>query len=239
MDDIIPPISVVVPSMGRDTLERTLDSIFECRYPNIEVIVIFNNCSNKRVAEIKEKYPRIQVMHYACKVFPYTAKNTGKQLSSGRYITFLDDDDTALPEKFFDLSRYLEDNENIFAVFGQYNVRDCYTGKIKNTNCGGCGRIDFATLLQQNYIASGSIMFRNTDDVKFRETPHGWGEDYDMSLRLIAKYEFAYLEIPVYCWTQNLVEGFTATFNKNNINWKQLTQDIVDHAKRNYGNNRI
>jgi len=202
MDDIIPQISVVVPSMGRDTLERTLDSIFECRYPNIEVIVIFNNCSNERVEEIKEKYPRIQVIHYHCKVFPYTAKNTGKQLSSGKYITFLDDDDTALPEKFFDLSRYLEMDEDIFGVFGQYNVRDCYSGKIKNTNCGGCGRIDFDTLLQENYIASGSIMFRNTNEIYFRKTPYGWGEDYDMSLRLMGKYRIDFLEVPVYCWTQ-------------------------------------
>lgn len=239
MDNIIPQISVVVPSMGRDTLERTLDSIFECRYPNIEVIVIFNNCSVERVKEIKEKYNRIKIIHYDCKVFPYTAKNTGKQLSTGKYITFLDDDDTALPTKFFDLSKYLEDNKNIFAVFGQYNVRDCYSGKIKNENCGGCGRIDFATLLQQNYIASGSIMFRNTDDIKFRETPYGWGEDYDMSLKLIAKYEFAYIETPVYCWTQNLVEGYTATFKKNGIDWKPLTQDIIDHAKQHYKNNRI
>ena len=234
MDNIIPAISVIVPSMGRDTLDRTLDSIFECRYPNIEVIVIFNNCSNVRVTEIKEKYYRIKTIHYHCKVFPYTAKNTGIQLSTGKYITFLDDDDTALPEKFFDLSRYLEMDEDIFAVFGQYNVRDCYTGKIKNTGCGGCGRIDFATLLQENYIASGSIMFRNTNEIYFRGTPHGWGEDYDMSLRLMAKYRIDYLEVPVYCWTQNLKEGYTATFQKNQIDWKPLTQDIIDYAKQNY-----
>ncbi len=234
MDNIIPQISVVMPSMGRDTLERTLDSIFECRYPNIEIIVIFNNCSVERVKEIKEKYNRIRTIHYACKVFPYTAKNTGIQLSTGKYITFLDDDDTALPEKFFNLSGHLEREEDVFAVFGQYNVRDCYTDKIKNTNCGGNKTPCFDTLIENNYIASGSIMFRNTDKIYFRKTPHGWGEDYDMSLRLIAKYTFTYMEVPVYCWTQNLEEGYTATFKKNQIDWKPLTQDIVDYAKQNY-----
>lgn len=234
MDDIIPPISVIVPSMGRDTLERTLDSIFECRYPNIEVIIIFNNCSVERVQKIKEKYSRTRTIHYHKSMFPYEAKNRGIKESTGRYITFLDDDDTALPEKFFDLSQHLEDNKNVFAVFGQYNVRDCYTNKIKNTNCGGCGRIDFATLLQQNYIASGSIMFRNNKEIWFRETPYGWGEDYDMSLRLISKYEFTFIETPVYCWTQNLIEGYTATFNKNGIDWKLLTEDIINHARKYY-----
>ena len=234
MDNIIPQISVIVPSVGRDTLERTLDSIFECRYPNIEVIVSLNNKVFKRAVEIQSKYPRAKIITTDDKLFPFEAKNRGIEISTGKYITFLDDDDTALPEKFFDLSRILERNQEVFAVFGQYNVRDCYSGKIKNTNCGGCRRIDFATLLQQNYIASGSIMFRNTEEIYFRETPHGWGEDYDMSLRLIAKHTFIFAEVPVYCWTQNLVEGFTATFNKNNINWKQLTQDIVDDARENY-----
>lgn len=234
MDDIIPPISVVVPSMGRDTLERTLDSIFECRYPNIEVIVSFNNCSVYRMKEIKDKYPRIKTLCYCQKFYPFESKNKGIKISTGKYITFLDDDDTALPEKFFDLSKYLEDTSDVFAVFGQYNVRDCYTNKIKNTNCGGDYSPVFETLIKNNYIASGSIMFRNTEEIYFRETPHGWGEDYDMSLRLIAKYEFDHLEMPVYCWTQNLVEGYTATFKKNGIDWKPLTQDIIDHAKRNY-----
>ncbi len=232
--DNIPSISVIVPSMGRDTLERTLDSIFECRYPNIEVIVVFNNCSESKVKDIICKYPRIQGIRYQEKIFPYEAKNAGIKQSTGKYITFLDDDDTALPEKFFDLSRILERNEDVFAVFGQYNVRDCYSGKIKNTNCGGCGRIDFDTLIQQNYIASGSIMFRNTEEIHFRKTPHGWGEDYDMSLRLIVKHTFIFAEVPVYCWTQNLEEGYTATFKKNGIDWKPLTQDIIDYAKQNY-----
>ena len=239
MDNIIPLISVIVPSIGRDTLERTLDSIFECRYPNIEVIVSFNNCNIYRMREIISKYPRIKTKCYTHKMYPFESKNKGLEIATGKYLTFLDDDDSALPAKFFDLSQYLEDHEDIFACFGMYNVRDCYTDKIKNTNCGGCGRIDFATLLQQNYIASGSIMFRNTEEIHFRATPHGWGEDYDMSLRLIAKHEFAFIETPVYCWTQNLEEGYTATFKKNGIDWKPLTQDIIDYAREHYRDNRI
>ncbi len=234
MDDIIPLISVIVPTVGRDTLERTLDSIFECRYPNIEVIVSFNNCSTERVEEIKNKYSRVKIISTPDKLFPYEAKNRGIEIATGVYITILDDDDTALPEKFFDLSKHLEDHPDTFAVFGQYNVRDCYTNKIKNTGCGGKDNPCFDTLIENNYIASGSIMFRNTEEIYFRETPHGWGEDYDMSLRLMAKYKIDYIETPVYCWTQNLIEGYTATFKKNQIDWKPLTQDIIDHAKRNY-----
>ena len=234
MDNKIPLISVIVPSIGRHTLERTLDSIFECQHPNIEVIVSFNNCTVERIKDIIKKYPKVITIAHSEKLYPFDAKNRGIALSSGKYITFLDDDDTCLIEKLFTLSEYLECRPDTFAVFGQYNVRDCYTGEIKNTGCGGCGRIDFDTLLQQNYIASGSIMFRNTEEIYFRETPHGWGEDYDMSLRLMAKHKIHYLEIPVYCWTQNLEEGYTATFKKNGIDWKPLTKDIVDHAKRNY-----
>ena len=239
MDNIIPPISVIVPSIGRDTLERTLDSIFECRYPNIEVIVSFNNCSIERVRHIENHYPRAKIIYTEDKLFPYEAKNRGIKGATGKYLTFLDDDDSALPAKFFDLSRILEREKENFACFGMYNVRDCYTNKIKNNNCGGNKTPCFDTLIENNYIASGSIMYRNTKDIWFRETPYGWGEDYDMNLRLIAKYEFMHLATPTYIWTQNLEEGYTATFKKNQIDWKPLTQDIIDYAKQNYRDNRI
>lgn len=234
MDNIIPLISVIVPSVGRNTLERTLDSIFATYYPNLEVIVSLNNCSDDRIKEIGTQYPRARVLYVKNKLFPYEAKNIGIHNSNGKYLTFIDDDDTCLPEKFFNLSDYLEENKNVFSVFGQYNVRDCYTNEIKNTNCGGHKNICFDTLLESNYIASGSVMYRNTEDIWFRETPYGWGEDYDMNLRLIAKHKFAHIAAPVYCWTQNLLEGYTATFKKNKIDWKPLTQDIINYAKQHY-----
>ena len=222
MDNKIPLISVVVPSIGRDTLERTLDSIFECRYPNIEVIVSFNNCFNERIEEIKNKYSRIKIISTPDKLFPYEAKNRGIKESTGRYITFIDDDDSCLPEKFFELSKYLEENPDTFAVFGQYNVRDCDSGKIKNTQCGGHENVCFDTLIENNYIASGSIMFRNTEDIKFDETPYGFGEDWLLSLKTICKYKISHIKTPVYCWTSG--NGFTKTFRENNIDWKKIIQ---------------
>ena len=237
MDNLIPLISIVVPTVGRDTLERTLDSIFECRYPNIEVIVSFNNCSVERVREIEDKYNRIKIVVTQGKLLPFEAKNKGIQQATGKYLTFIDDDDVCLPAKFFDLSSYLEKNTDTFAVFGQYNVRDCNTNKITNTNCGGHKNVCFDTLIENNYIASGSIMFRNTKDIKFDKTPHGFGEDWLLSLKTIYKHRIDHLEAPVYCWTSG--NGFTKTFNENGINWheiiKQNKQTAIDF-KKNYDN---
>ncbi len=235
MDNIIPPISVIVPSIGRDTLERTLDSIFDCRYPNIEVIVSFNNCSVYRMIEIQDKYPRIKTLCYCQKFYPFESKNKGIEISTGKYITFLDDDDTSLPAKFFDLSQYLEDNKNVFAVFGQYNVRDYYSGKIKNENCGGHKNPCFDTLIENNYIGSGSIMFRNTEDIKFDKTLYGFGEDWLLSLKIICKYKISHIEIPVYCWTSG--NGFTKTFKEKNIDWTEIIKKNKQTAikfKENY-----
>ena len=229
-----PGISIIIPSIGRNTLERTLNSILECCYPNIEIIVSLNNNSFNRSIEIQSKYPKIKVIHTDDKLFPFEAKNRGIKCSSKELLTCIDDDDTCLPAKLFDLSDYLQNYPDVFAVFGQYSVRDCYTNEIKNTNCGGHKIVCFDTLVENNYIASGSVMYRNTEDIHFRETPYGWGEDYDMNLRLIAKHKFVYLAVPVYAWTMNLEQGYTATFKKNGIDWKPLTQDIIDYAKQHY-----
>lgn len=219
-----PLISIIVPTIGRDTLERTIESIINSKYPNLEILISANNI-DLFVIKKKLDYPNVNLVAFTNKkINPATAKNKALIYAKGKYITFLDDDDTCLPEKFFTLSGFLENHQEIFGVFGQYNVRDCYSGKIKNTNCGGCDRVGFDTLLQSNYIGSGSIMLRNTKDIYFDESID-FGEDWMMNLRLISKYKFHFIKTVVYAWTQNLESGFTARYNKAKINWKKIVEN--------------
>lgn len=236
--EIKPLISVIVPTMGRNTLRRTIESIVNSKYPNLQILIASNNTTLFKTTNILN-YPDTQLVYWSHKkVTPAKAKNEALKYAKGKYITFIDDDDTCYSGKFFVLAYYLEHYPETFACFGQYNVRDCYSNEIKNTNCGGCDRVGFDTLIQSNYIASGSIMFRNDTVVRFDESlPYGWGEDYKLSLELLGKgYKIDFIPIPVYAWTQNLKEGFTATFNKKGIDWRQLTKNIQDEARKKWRN---
>ena len=231
---IYPSISIIIPTIGRNTLERTLRSILDSKYPNLEIIVSANNVKKDKIIKILDIFnANIILLHTNNKLTPAQAKNIGNKVASKKYLTWLDDDDFCYYEKFLFLSRYLETHPETFGVFGQYNVRDCYSNKIKNTNCGGCGRVGFDTLIQNNYIASGAIMLRNDPVVRFDESlPYGWGEDYKLWLDLLGQgHKIDFIPVPVYAWTQNLKEGFTATFNKKGIDWRQLTKNIQNEMR--------
>lgn len=227
-----PLISVIVPSTGRDTLVRTIQSVLEANYPNFEILV---SASSDGVTGIANKlnFPHTELVWWESKkVSPARAKNEAMKHAKGKYITFIDDDDTCYAPKFFALVKHLEDNPETFGAFGQYNVRDCISGKIKTRNCGGNRVVNFKTLLKNNYIASGSIMLRNTGNIAFDEKlPYGWGEDYKLWLELVAKYKIDFVPVVVYAWTQNIKSGFTSWLK----NWRTLTRNIQREAKKKYG----
>lgn len=216
-----PLISVIIPTIGRDTLEKSLYSILKSGYPNLDIIVSFNNCKLDRVDEMITEFPEIQFIYTKEKLFPAQAKNRALELAKGKFVTFIDDDDLCLPAKFFALSDYLEKNENTFATFGQYNAQDTQ-GNIINTNCGGHDNVCFDTLIEINYIASCSIMYKNHPDVRFDDVDYGFGEDWMMNLKLISKYKFSHIKIPVYIWTA--CNGFTKSLNEQGINWHKLVE---------------
>ena len=174
MDKEFSLISCIVPTIGRNSLKRTLQSLVDCKYPNLEIIVVGDSL-NLKLEEYASKI-NIIYLYPEQKLSPAENKNLGLKISGGKYVTFLDDDDYAYPEKFFTLSKFLDENENYFGAYGMYNVYDLKENKVVNTHCGGNDNTCFDTLVENNYIASGSIMLRNTKEVRFPEDkPYGFG----------------------------------------------------------------
>ena len=94
-------VSVIIPTYARTTgLIRSIESVLNQDYKNIEIIVVDDNNpetqAREKVTEIMLKYSNIQnviyLQHEANKNGS-AARNTGFAFSSGKYIIFLDDDD--------------------------------------------------------------------------------------------------------------------------------------------------
>jgi len=226
-----PLISVIVPTIGRDTLKRSIQSILDSKYPNLEIIIVSDNSKVEKIRKICNSIQDAEYYQFMIgntSLSPAQAKNIGIQEAKGKYITFLDDDDIAYPEKFFALSEYLEKHLEIFGAFGQYNVLDVNTGKVKNTNCGGNANVCFNTIVKSNYIGSGSIMLRNTKDVRFPENKI-FGEDYRLWMNLMGMgHKIDFISKVVYGWTQNTKSGFTSKKEFNN--WRELVKQNQEEA---------
>lgn len=118
MEDNI--VSVIVPTYKRDTyfIERTIKSILNQTYQNIEIVIVDDNGkgSEKQIeisSFLEEKYykeKRIKYIVNENNSGGCITRNTGIKNSVGSYITFLDDDDEYLPEKIKNQVDYMINN---------------------------------------------------------------------------------------------------------------------------------
>lgn len=98
-----PLVSVVIPNYNRVAeLERALNSVLAQDYTNLEIIVI-DDCS-PNIDEIKKmllkfKMNNIVFIESESNLGPAAARNTGIFAAKGKYIAFLDSDDTWVSNK--------------------------------------------------------------------------------------------------------------------------------------------
>lgn len=95
-----PALSVIVPTVGRDTLPRTLDSL---RGADVEVIVVADEREQPlpHVRDLAWKHgPRFRHVRHASPACDWgnSARNAALPLARAPYVAFLDDDDAWTPE---------------------------------------------------------------------------------------------------------------------------------------------
>lgn len=92
-------VSVVITTYGRkNTFKRALESVLAQSYPNIEVIVVDDNPIGSEardyVEKLMRKYYPVRYIMNAKNLGGALSRNVGIDASSGKYVAFLDDDDT-------------------------------------------------------------------------------------------------------------------------------------------------
>jgi glycosyltransferase involved in cell wall biosynthesis len=92
-----PLFSVIVPTYDRPTyLREAVESVLSQSISDLEVIVI-DDGSPTPLGDLADE--RVRVIHHVSNHGPAAARNSGLEAATGRYITFLDDDDLYLPDR--------------------------------------------------------------------------------------------------------------------------------------------
>lgn len=207
MDEAL--VSVVIPTFKRPTmLQRTIESVLNQTYLNVEVIVVDDNDpgSNyrKETEELMGKYQdngKVNYLKHQCNKNGSAARNTGIRASKGFFIAFLDDDDEFLPNKLKKQVRRMNEMEGT-GVGGVYCNYERYTnGKFslrtshKHTKDEGDLTVDL--LMEKNEIGAGSTLLVKKTVV---EELNGFDErfqrhqDWEFLLRFFKKYKLALCE---------------------------------------------
>ncbi|HOF40548.1 MAG TPA: glycosyltransferase [Candidatus Hydrogenedentes bacterium] len=119
----MPAVSVIIPTRNRPHLLcEAIQSVLDQTFSDFELLVVDDGSEAPVDAEIETHAdPRIRVIRQA-HAGRSAARNRGLALATGKYIAFLDDDDTYLPNKLAEQVQFLETNpgESIVSAGAQY-----------------------------------------------------------------------------------------------------------------------
>ncbi|MCR2807402.1 glycosyltransferase family 2 protein [Paenibacillus soyae] len=199
-------VSVVIPSFNRaKTIWKALDSVLNQTYPIAEIIIVDDNSQDDTetvVNSYREKHPNITYYKHSVNRGGGAARNTGIELSKGRYIAFLDSDDEWLEnkiEKQMKLVSTLKD-KNIGMVYtGIYNVYINQGNRVSKYSPNRYKDIMYG-LLCENFIGSTSVVLCSKEallaiggfDVTLPSC-----QDWDLYLKIAERYDVVGVEEPL------------------------------------------
>ena len=187
-------ISVILPTHNRaNLLAEAIESVLNQSYSNLELIVI-DDASSDNTSSLVKSYSdnRIHYIKHNENKHASASRNTGISNAKGKYIAFLDDDDTWLPNKLekqvYLLDKCPQSTGLIYCWMDYINQNNEVTSTVNPTlrgyifkdvldkqRIGGC-----PTLLIRKSVISQSGLF---DETLLR------GNDGDFIRRICLKYE--------------------------------------------------
>ena len=192
-------ISVVIPTYNRRRwIGRAIRSVLEQTYTPAEIIVVDDGSSDGSMEYILENFPLVNFVKQSNQGVS-SARNKGIRLSSSKWIALLDSDDEWYPEKLEKQVKAIQEKpdhqfchtEEIWVRNGvrvnQMKKHQKYGGHIFEKCLDMC-RISPSSVLLQKSILDKTGWF----DKELRVC-----EDYDLWLRVTARYPTLYLNEPL------------------------------------------
>lgn len=211
----IPKVAIITRTKDRSLLlERAIKSVEAQGYDDY-VHVIFNDGGDpKKLDTLLKKYdnPRRVVVHNKETIWFTKALNQAIRSVDSTYITILDDDDSWPAERLAKTIPYLEKTgEKAVAVKMDTIIEEIHGDKIKQLSQNlhpesGEGEISLFKQCYKNYLSNGIITYRRKvyDELGGYDESLEVGEDWDFGIRLLMKYDVAFLrdEPPLFFYHQ-------------------------------------
>ena len=196
----MPLISVIMPVYnGEKTIRETIESVFNQTFPDWELIVI-NDGSQDATLEILNSIqdPRLRVFSYP-NAGQATSRNRGISQACGEYISFIDADDLWTPDKLEAQLQVLQANPQAAVAYSWTKCID-EVGQVsrRGSHISVTGDV-YKNLLVVNFLENGSnplIRRQALNEVGSFDESLTPAEDWDLWLRLAARYHFEVVSSP-------------------------------------------
>ena len=200
-------ISAVITAYNSEAfIAEAISSVLEQTHPVDEIVVVDDGSTDQTRMIVESFAPQGVRYVYQENGGPGAARNTGIQATSGEIIAFLDADDVWLKDKTKRQHAYLSEHPEVALVSGfawWWDVIDddrFISGEVPKSIASL--RQD---ILVHNKIGNPSrVMLRRSvlADVGVFDPTIRWGQDWDLWIRIVSRYDAAILSEPVieYRW---------------------------------------
>ena len=189
-------ISVVIPTYNRrKTIGRSIDSVLNQTLFPSEIIVVDDGSTDGTSDYIQSNFPSIRLLQQTNKGVS-SARNMGIRSSNSDWVALLDSDDEWFPQKL---------EKQVMTLSQSPDIKFCHTEEIwirngvrvnqmkKHQKYGGH---IFYKCLDMCRISPSSVLFHQSilDDVGYFDKDLKVCEDYDLWLRITAKFPVLYID---------------------------------------------
>jgi len=225
--DTIPKVSVILPVYnGEKTVAEAVRSILNQHHENFELLIV-DDCSIDRTSAIVDSLqdPRVRIFHLPENVGRAEARNFGMSAARGVYLAMMDADDISYPDRLRLQVSFMDTHPELALCGGWADLLDP-TGRRLEWRQPHDPALIKRNLLRSNPFIHSTILFRRgvIDDVGGFDKTLEPAEDYDLYLRIAAKYPVAVLpyRLAEYRATVGLHYRVREQWAKLPVRWKAI-----------------
>lgn len=212
-------ISTIIPTIGRDTLSRAVQSVLDQRIQKAGFEVIVVNDSGKNLPKMEwQNVPNLKIIHTNRRERS-VARNAGAAIAKGKYLHFLDDDDWLMPEAFNHFLDLAQQKQTTM-IYGGYRFVDSNGKTLKECHPNESGNcfIRFMSGEWQPLQASlfDTRIFHTIGGFTSLEALRGGDEDVDLTRRISLEHDIAGIE--------KLVAAIRLDRNQSTTNYSNLQE---------------
>ncbi|MCZ0717179.1 glycosyltransferase family 2 protein [Aerococcus kribbianus] len=239
-------VSVCMPTYKREfeLIKKSIISVLDQSYSNLEFIIIDDSGEEyKKRDNIEESIKKIQdsrikYIQHKNNLGANYARNTGIEAAQGKYIAFIDDDDTWRKDKLekqIDIFNNAEE-DTIGLVYCKANIIDendnfkrLLNNELHNGNV-------YKKLLEKNFIGGNSLVVipKNVlENVGGYEKNLASNQDWDLFLQIAKNYNISYSDEILVNYREHSNERITSNSERKISGWERMFIKYKDELTAN------
>ena len=216
---VYPKVSIVTPSYNQaQFIERTIQSVLNQDYPNIEYLIIDGGSTDGSVEIIRKYEHRLAYWVSEPDRGQSHAMNKGFKRATGNILAWINSDDEYTHGAISNVVRAFSQYPDVGMIHGNCDVIDEYDNVKKHIESHEC---DLEQIIRGNIIAQPSAFFKKEviEEVGLLDETLDYAMDYDLWLKICSKYRVKYLPLAIARFRHHL---YSKTISQDEFFWQEM-----------------